>query len=190
MCWSDFYPNTCPRVGMHSGIRAFIRLCARAVRSTTDASPVRSLARRMETDGGGEEVVFGRWRRGLVVEGEGRDLGTRGGVVEETRLRVCRADDEEADDETAATAMTVRFEDVEAWERVKRRDSKSWTWSSMGKKTRGMRLKTRARGDAGGEGETTTVWARERGSGGEDFCEVMEEALTRWERKNRERDRW
>ena len=76
----------------------------------------------METDGGGEEVVFGRWRRGLVVEGRG-ETSERGGVVEETRLRVCRADDEEADDETAATAMTVRFEDVEAWERVKRRDS-------------------------------------------------------------------
>ena len=137
----------------------------------------------METDRGGGEVVFGRWRRGLVVERRG-ETSERGGVVEETRLRlrVCR-DDEEADDETAATGTTVRFEDVEAWERVKRRDSKSWTWSSMGKKTRGMRLKTRGRGDAGGEGETTTVWARERGSGGEDFCEVMEEALTRWERK-------
>ena len=137
----------------------------------------------METERGGGEVVFGRWRRGLVVERRG-ETSERGGVVEETRLRlrVCR-DDEEADDETAATGTTVRFEDVEAWERVKRRDSRRWTWSSMGKKTRGMRLKTRGRGDAGGEGETTTVWARERGSGGEDFCEVMEEALTRWERK-------
>jgi len=132
----------------------------------------------MEAD---DEVVFGRWRCGLRVEGE---VGgwNRGGTVTETGLRLWRdeADGNGADDGT----RTVRFEDVEAWERVQRRDSGRWSW----KKTTGVRLKTRERRDGSGTGAaaaaaTTTVWARERGSGGEDFCDAIEEALTRWERK-------
>lgn len=132
----------------------------------------------MEAD---DEVVFGRWRCGLRVEGE---VGgwNRGGTVTETGLRLWRdeADGNDADDGT----RTVRFEDVEAWERVQRRDSGRWSW----KKTTGVRLKTRERRDGSGTGAaaaaaTTTVWARERGSGGEDFCDAIEEALTRWERK-------
>lgn len=136
----------------------------------------------MEAD---DEVVFGRWRCGLRVEGE---VGgwNRGGTVTETGLRLWRdeADGNAAADDDDDGTRTVRFEDVEAWERVQRRDSGRWSW----KKTTGVRLKTRERRDGSGTGTaaaatTTTVWARERGSGGEDFCDAIEEALTRWERK-------
>jgi len=138
----------------------------------------------MEAD---DEVVFGRWRRGLRVEGEAGGWN-RGGTVTETGLRLCDAEDgddgnDDDDGTRTRTRTTVRFEDVEGWERVQRRDSGRWTW----KKTTGVRLKTRERRDASGTGAaaaaTTTVWARERGSGGEDFCDAIEEGLTRWERK-------